>query len=67
MYEETGDDGKRKYTVQQIAKEFGGHCCIWRSAHSSWSHLPAQKPHGRARMPGLSWFSTGIVEPALLL
>jgi hypothetical protein len=28
MYEETGDDGKRKYTVQQIAKEFGGHCCI---------------------------------------
>lgn len=23
MYEETGDDGKRKYTVQQIAKEFG--------------------------------------------
>jgi DNA invertase Pin-like site-specific DNA recombinase len=23
MYEETGDDGKRKYTVQQIADEFG--------------------------------------------
>jgi DNA invertase Pin-like site-specific DNA recombinase len=22
MYEETGDDGKRKYTVQQIADEF---------------------------------------------
>ncbi|MGH3633112.1 MAG: hypothetical protein ACRDTS_03210 [Mycobacterium sp.] len=44
-----------------------GHCCIERSAHSSWSHLPAQKPHGRARMPGLSWFSTGIVEPSLLL
>jgi DNA invertase Pin-like site-specific DNA recombinase len=22
MYEETGDDGKRKYTVQQIAEEF---------------------------------------------
>jgi DNA invertase Pin-like site-specific DNA recombinase len=23
MYDETGDDGKRKYTVQQIAEEFG--------------------------------------------
>jgi DNA invertase Pin-like site-specific DNA recombinase len=23
MYEETGDDGKRRYTVQQIADEFG--------------------------------------------
>jgi len=23
MYEETGEDGKRKYTVQQIAEEFG--------------------------------------------
>jgi predicted DNA binding protein len=22
MYEETSDDGKRKYTVQQIAEEF---------------------------------------------
>jgi hypothetical protein len=44
-----------------------GHCCIQRSAHSSWSHLPAQKPRGRARMPGLSWFSAGIAEPALLL
>ncbi|MGH3855252.1 MAG: amino acid permease, partial [Pseudonocardiaceae bacterium] len=43
------------------------HCCIERSAHSSWSHLPAQKPRDRARMPGLSWFYTGIVEPALLL
>ena len=21
-----------------------GHCCIERSAHLSWSHLPAQKP-----------------------
>jgi DNA invertase Pin-like site-specific DNA recombinase len=24
MYEEVGDDGKRRYTVQQIADEFGG-------------------------------------------
>jgi len=23
MYEELGDDGKRKYTVAQIAEEFG--------------------------------------------
>jgi predicted DNA binding protein len=23
MYEETDDDGKRRYTVQQIADEFG--------------------------------------------
>jgi AcrR family transcriptional regulator len=23
MYEEEGDDGKRRYTVQQIADEFG--------------------------------------------
>jgi len=23
MYEETGDDGKRRYTVQQTADEFG--------------------------------------------
>ena len=23
MYDETGDDGKRKYTVQEIATEFG--------------------------------------------
>jgi predicted DNA binding protein len=23
MYDETGSDGKRKYTVQQIADEFG--------------------------------------------
>ena len=36
------------------------HSCIERSAHSSWSHLPAQQPHGRARMPGLSWFSRGL-------
>jgi IS6 family transposase len=31
-----------------------GHCCIERSAHSGWSHLPAQKPRDRARMPVLS-------------
>ena len=27
------------------------HCCSERSAHSSWSHLPAQKPHGRVGCP----------------
>jgi DNA invertase Pin-like site-specific DNA recombinase len=26
MYEETGDDGARRYTVQQIADEFGVTC-----------------------------------------
>ena len=24
--------------------DFGGHSCIERSTHSSWSHLPTQKP-----------------------
>ena len=51
----------------QTTMALEGHCCIERSAHSSWSHLPAQKPHGRARMPSLSWFSGAIVGPALLL
>ena len=42
-------------TVEVVEGDLLRHCCIERSAHSSWSHLPAQKPHGRARMPGLSW------------
>ena len=49
-----------------IMDRYQRHCCIERSAHSSLSHLPAQKPLSWPRMPGLSWFSTGIVEPASL-
>jgi len=43
-----------------------GHCCIERSAHSNGSHLPAQIPRGRERMPNSSWFPMGIMEPILL-
>ena len=39
---------------------FGRHCCIDRSAHSISPHLPRQMACSRARMPGLSWFSTGL-------
>ena len=37
-----------------------GHCCIDRSAHSISPHLSRQMACSRARMPGLSWFSTGL-------
>ncbi|MGH3780481.1 MAG: UvrD-helicase domain-containing protein [Pseudonocardiaceae bacterium] len=40
--------------------QIAGHCCIDRSAHSISPHLPRQMPCSRARMPGLSWFSTGL-------
>lgn len=33
----------------------------------SWSHLPAQGPRSKPRMPGLSRFFTGPVEAALLV
>jgi len=45
----------------------GWRCCIERSAHSSRPHPPRRDAPQQPRMPGLSWFSTGIVEPALLL
>jgi hypothetical protein len=35
----------------------GGHCCIKRSAHPTWSTCLLRSPSAGLQMPGLSWFS----------
>jgi DNA invertase Pin-like site-specific DNA recombinase len=42
MYDETGDDGKRRYTVAQIAAEFGV------TRPTIYRHLEPAAPHARA-------------------
>jgi DNA invertase Pin-like site-specific DNA recombinase len=47
MYDERGEDGKRRYTVQQIADTFGvGRATIYRHLDPGASAEPAADSHG---------------------
>ena len=41
------------------------HCCIQRSAHPRWPHLPAQKPRSKASYARFVMILMRFVEPAL--
>lgn len=57
MYDETGDDGKRRYTVAQIAAEFGV------TRPTIYRHLEQTvEPAGRGRMTTLTQTSVGGQE-----
>jgi hypothetical protein len=52
---------------QIIRHDFGGHCCIERSVHPSWSACPPRSHVAALRMPGLLWFSKASEGSASLL
>jgi hypothetical protein len=64
MYEETDDDGKRRYTVQQIANEFG----VTRPPSTATSpsqqrQHPPQRPDQNQKLP-ISKFAPGRSYPS---
>ena len=54
----------RKMAKHSPAVVVSRHCCIQRSAHPRWRHLPVLKPY--SNLKNLSRLSKGPVPPALL-